>query len=253
MNLATNASHAMDEKGILDVRLSHIDLSENDLADLSLVDIEPGPYLNLRVSDTGCGMDARVLERIFDPYFTTKDVGKGSGLGLAVVHGIVKRHNGAVTVRSEAGKGSQFDVYIPALEAGVVETVLTGQVLPTGTERILLIDDEEILLEMETQILSRLGYKVTPETSSVQALEIFRSRPAEFDLIITDYTMPGLTGIDLSNAARRVQTDIPIILATGFSEKVTEETAVDLGLELIGKPFGMKQIAELVRKVLDRQ
>ncbi|MGO9311247.1 MAG: response regulator, partial [Syntrophobacteraceae bacterium] len=211
---------------------------------------KPGQYLQLSISDTGCGMDARTMERIFDPYFTTKEIGKGSGLGLAVVHGIVKRQGGAVTVQSEPGKGTSFSIFIPAIEAIVDPIVETGQELPTGTERILLVDDEQSVIEMEIAIFERLGYDVTPETDSLRALEIFGSRPGEFDLIITDYTMPNFTGIDLSKEIRRIQSDIPIILCTGFSEKVTEKGAMDLGVELAIKPFGMKQIAELVRKVL---
>src|SRR5208283_634717 len=163
MNLCINAAHAMDDKGILEVRLSCVDLSESDLADQHIIDLKPGPYLKLRVSDTGAGMDEATLERIFDPYFTTKEVGKGSGLGLAVVHGIVKRHDGAITVQSKPGKGSTFSIYIPAVEAGAGVVIETGQILPTGTERIFLIDDEPILVEMGTAILERLGYEVTPE------------------------------------------------------------------------------------------
>jgi PAS domain S-box-containing protein len=250
MNLCTNAAHAMDDKGILEVSLSRVDLSKSDLAGQTIVDLKPGPYLKLCISDTGSGMDAATLQRIFDPYFTTKEVGKGSGLGLAVVHGIVKRHDGAITVKSKPGKGSTFSIYMPALEAGAGVIIETGQVLPTGTERIFLIDDEPILAEMGTAILERLGYEVTPETDSLRALEIFRAKPDDFDLIVTDYTMPKLTGIDLAREIRRIQPDIPIILCTGFSEKVTEESAVDLGMELVMKPFSMKQIAELVREVL---
>jgi CheY-like chemotaxis protein len=240
----------MGDKGILEVSLFRVDLSKSELAAQSIVDLKPGPYLKLCISDTGSGMDTATLERIFDPYFTTKEVGKGSGLGLAVVHGIVKRHDGAITVQSEPGKGSTFSIYIPAVEAGAGVVIETGQALPTGTERIFLIDDEPILVEMGTAILERLGYEVTPETDSLRALEIFRSMPGEFDLIITDYTMPNMTGADLSREIRQIQPDIPIILCTGFSEKVNEESAVDLGVGLVMKPFSMKQIAELVRKVL---
>jgi PAS domain S-box-containing protein len=253
LNLCTNAAHAMGDKGILEVKLCHADLNQSDSAGQSNVILEPGHYLKLSVSDTGCGMDAHTLERIFDPYFTTKEVGKGSGLGLAVVHGIVKRQGGTITVQSEPGKGTIFCIYIPAVKAIIDSTVETGQVLPTGTERILLVDDERSVVEMETAIFQRLGYDVTSATNSLRALEIFRSRPGEFDLIITDYTMPNLTGIDLSKEIRLIQPDIPIILCTGFSEKVTEKSAMDLGVELAMKPFGMKQIAELVRKVLPAQ
>ena len=250
INLCTNAAHAMDEKGIMDLRLSRIDLSQTDLADQSIVGVKPGPYLKLCVSDTGCGMDSATLQRIFDPYFTTKAVGKGSGLGLSVVNGIVKRHDGAIAVRSERGKGTTFSVYIPAMGREAGEVVEARQVLPTGAERILLVDDEQIIVELATTILEQLGYNVTPETNSMRALEIFRSNPGEFDLIVTDYTMPEMTGADLSKEIHKIRPDIPIMLCTGFSEKLTAEGARDLGVEFVMKPLSMKQIAESIRKVL---
>jgi PAS domain S-box-containing protein len=250
INLCTNAAHAMGDKGILGVSLSHADLGKSDLADKSTFDLKPGRYIKLCVSDTGSGIDSPTMQRIFDPYFTTKEVGKGSGLGLAVVHGIVRRHDGAVTVQSEPGKGTTFSVYIPAVEAGTLVRAEPGQALPTGTETILLVDDEQIVVKMGTAILERLGYTVIPETNSLRALEIFRARPGEIDLIITDYTMPKLTGTDLSKEIRQIRPEIPIILCTGFSEKVTESVAIDLGVELVMKPYPVKQIAELVRKVL---
>jgi len=253
MNLCTNAAHAMGNKGILEVRLTRINLSENDLAYQSIVGLKPGPHLRLSVSDTGSGMDKPILERIFDPFFTTKAVGKGTGLGLAVVHGIVKHHDGAITVQSEVGKGSTFSIYIPAVEYGAEMAGQTRPVPPTGTERILLVDDEQSLVQMGTTVLKRLGYKVTPDTNSLHTLEIFRSRPGEFDLIITDHTMPNLTGTDLIREIRRIRPDMPIILCTGFSEEVTRETAADLGVELIMKPFEITQFAELIRKVLDER
>ena len=223
MNLCTNAAHAMDDKGILEVRLSPVDLSESDLADQSIVDLKPGPYLRLTVSDTGCGMDASTMERIFDPYFTTKEVGKGSGLGLAVVNGIVKRHEGAITVRSEPGKGTTFSVYIPRVDVQSETTMQVDDPLPRGSERILLVDDEPAVMEMGTRLLEHLGYKVTSQTDSVSALEVFRSSPDEFDLIITDYTMPKLTGLDFAREVLRIRPDIPILLCTGFSEKITPD------------------------------
>jgi CheY-like chemotaxis protein len=227
-----------------------VDSSKSDLPDQAIVDLKPGQYLKLSVSDTGTGIDGRTRQRIFDPYFTTKEVGKGSGLGLAVVHGIVRRHEGTITVQSEPGKGTTFDVYIPAAEARTGMVAKIGQVVQSGTERILLIDDEQIVVETETAILEELGYKVTSETNSLRALEIFHSGPDEFDLIVTDHTMPKMSGIDLSKEIRQMRPDIPIILCTGFSEKVTMAIAVDLGVEFLMKPFSMKQIAELVRKVL---
>jgi PAS domain S-box-containing protein len=251
MNLCTNAAHAMDDKGILEVRLSPVDFSESDLVDQSIVELKPGPYLKLCVSDTGCGMDAKTMERIFDPYFTTREVGKGSGLGLAVVNGIVKRHNGAITVQSALGKGSIFRIYIPRIETTPEISVETPYEAPTGMESILLLDDEQAVAEMGTAILERLGYKVTAQTDSLRAIEVFSAGPDDFDLIITDYTMPNLTGMDLVKEVRRIRPDMPVMLCTGFSEKITPDSVRELGVELLMKPYGMRQISEAVRKILD--
>ncbi len=253
MNLCTNAAHAMDDNGILEVRLSHVDLSESDLADQSIVDLKPGPYLRLTVSDTGCGMDASTMEHIFDPYFTTKEVGKGSGLGLAVVSGIVKRHEGAITVRSEPDKGTTFSIYIPSVDVQSATAMQVDHVLQRGSERILLVDDEPAVMEMGTRLLEHLGYNVTSQTDSVTALEVFRSSPDEFDLVITDYTMPKLTGLDFAMEVLRIRPDMPIVLCTGFSEKITPDSVQELGVELLLKPYGMRQISEMVRKILDAQ
>jgi len=253
MNLCTNAAHAMDDKGILEVRLSHVDLSESDLTDQSIVDLKPGPCLRLTVSDTGCGMDASTMEHIFDPYFTTKEVGKGSGLGLAVVSGIVKRHEGAITVRSEPGKGTAFTMYIPGVDAQLATTMQVDDLLPRGSERILLVDDESAVTEMGTVLLKNLGYHVTSQTDSVKALEIFSSSPDEFDLIITDYAMPKLTGLDFAREVSRLRPGIPILLCTGFSEKITTDSVRELGIGLLMKPYDIRQISGIVRKILDTQ
>jgi PAS domain S-box-containing protein len=251
MNLCTNAGHAMAGNGVLEVSLSPVDLSESDLADQSIVDLKPGPYLRLTVSDTGCGMDAETMERIFDPYFTTKEVGKGSGLGLAVVSGIVKRHEGTITVRSEPGKGATFTIYIPRVDVESEATMQVDDLLARGSERILLVDDEPAVMEMGTVLLESLGYNVTSRTDSMDALEVFRSSPDEFDLVITDYTMPKLTGLDLAREVLRVRPDIPVLLCTGFSEKITPDSMKELGIGLLMKPYGMGEISEAVRKVLD--
>ena len=251
MNLCTNAAHAMGDKGILEVRLSPVDLSESDLADQAIFDLKPGAYLRLSVSDTGSGIDAKTMERIFDPYFTTKEVGKGSGLGLAVINGIVKRHEGAITVQSVPGKGTTFSIYFPRLDSRPEATMQVEDPPQRGSERILLVDDEPALMEMATSILERLGYKVTGQTDSVTALEVFRVSPDEFDLIITDYTMPNLTGMDLAKEVRRIRPDIRIMLCTGFSEKITPDHMKELGVGLLMKPYGMREISEAIRKTLD--
>ena len=180
MNLCVNATHAMDDHGVLEVDLFRVDLSQEDLGSLSLIGLKPGPFLRLSVSDTGCGMDTATLQRIFEPYFTTKDFGKGTGLGLAVVHGIVKRHDGAISVKSIPGKGSTFTVYLPRLKAAAETVIEPDHNLEKGNENILFIDDEQIALEIGTQILSRLGYQVTSVMDSQKALELFRRRCRSF-------------------------------------------------------------------------
>ncbi len=253
MNLCTNAAHAMDDKGILEVRLSHVNLSESDLTGQSIVDLKPGSCLRLTVSDTGCGMDASTMEHIFDPYFTTKEVGKGSGLGLAVVSGIVKRHEGAITVRSEPGKGTAFAIYIPRADARSETTMQVDDLLPRGSERILFVDDESAVTKMGTVLLKNLGYRVTSRTDSVKALEIFRSSPDEFDLIITDYAMPKMTGLDFAREVSLIRPGIAILLCTGFSEKITPDNIKELGIGLLMKPYDLRQISWMVRKMLDTQ
>jgi CheY-like chemotaxis protein len=197
-------------------------------------------------------MDKRTLERIFDPYFTSKDVGEGSGLGLAVVLGIVKRHGGAVAVRSQPGKGTVFDIYLPRIDDRFESTVQEDNVMPGGSERILFVDDEPTVVEMGTEALERLGYRVTPSADGVDALDLVRSAPGEFDLIITDFTMPKMTGLDFTREVRRILPEMPILLSTGFSEKITRDRFKELEVELLMKPYGMKELAEAVRMVLDR-
>lgn len=252
INLCTNAAQAMDERGVLEVGLACVDLGQSDLAALSIPDILPGSYLRLRVSDTGCGMSADIMERVFDPYFTTKEVGKGSGLGLSIVHGIIKRHEGAVTVHSRPGNGSTFEIYIPALEERMLSPAASVPDLPGGNERILVVDDEEAMADLGARILRQLGYQATAVTNSRQAWDLFCSKPDDFDLVMTDYTMPDLTGADLSAKIHDIRPHMPVILLTGFSEKVTEETAGELGISAFAmKPLEMSQLAELVRCVLD--
>jgi two-component system, cell cycle sensor histidine kinase and response regulator CckA len=252
VNLCTNAAHAMEDKGILDVSLTKVHLGQSDVNTLPASNLRPGPYLRLSVSDTGQGMDGETLQRIFDPYFTTKEVGKGTGLGLAVVHGIVKRHNGEITVRSEPDRGSVFDVYLPLTAVEPKASIAVLEDLPRGSEHILLIDDEPMIADLGARMMEQLGYKVTAKTSSVDALDLFRSNPQEFDLILTDYTMPGLTGIELAGEILQIRPDIPVILCTGFNEKATGEAAREMGIKkLIMKPLERSQLAKLVRSVLE--
>jgi two-component system cell cycle sensor histidine kinase/response regulator CckA len=252
MNLCTNASDAMREKGgVLEVNLDRLNLDDTQTA-LSYPDLNPGIYELLSVSDTGNGMDEATLERIFDPYFTTKKPGKGTGMGLAMAHGIVKSHGGGITVHSEVGKGTTFQVLLPSIDGVPKTEEAVLKPLPTGEERILFVDDEAALVDLGKQMLEHLGYTVEAKTSSIEALETFRGRPNDFDLIVTDKTMPNLTGFDLGKECKKIRPDIPIILCTGFSESTLLLRAGSMGIsEIIMKPLLMRDMAEIVRKVLD--
>jgi PAS domain S-box-containing protein len=252
-NLCTNAAHAMEETGgILDVSLTEVDVDPDSMPPHS--NLKPGRYARLRVGDTGQGMGSWTLERIFDPYFTTKEVGKGSGLGLSVVQGIVTRHEGAITVHSEPGKGSTFDVYLPGIDSEATTEVDVDKLLPSGNERILFVDDEEALADIGQTGLQLLGYEVVTKTSSAEALELFRAQPKRFDLVITDYTMPKMTGADLAVEMMKIRPDIPIILCTGFNERITEEKAREMGIRaFLMKPVTMRDIAGPIRRVLDTE
>jgi CheY-like chemotaxis protein len=255
MNLCTNAAHAMRERGgILEVSLAKFDL----LPGLSspYPEMGPGPYLKLQVKDTGYGIPAEVLPRVFDPYFTTKEVGEGTGLGLAVVHGITKSYKGGITVSSEPGKGTTFEIYIPRVETPRVPiTSDQKEPLPLGGhERILFVDDESAIAEIARSILKHLGYEVEVRTSSIEAREKFRANPDRFDLVITDMTMPNMTGDRLAQEILSIHPGMPIILCTGFSELITEEKAKALGIqEFIMKPLVMKDLAVVIRRALDRK
>jgi PAS domain S-box-containing protein len=252
MNLCTNAAQAMrDTGGSLDVELAEVILDAQEAAHLP--GLKAGPYVRLSVKDSGHGMSPEILERIFEPYFTTKAKGEGTGLGLAVTHGIVKNHEGAIYVKSELGKGSLFEVYLPVYESVEFEVrPVAPEPLPQGTERVLFVDDEPAILEIGKKILKRLGYQVDVRTSSLEALEVFRAKPDEYDLVITDLTMPNMTGDRLAREILAVRSDIPIILSTGFSQVVTRERAKSMGIkELVMKPLTVRNLAETVRKVLD--
>jgi PAS domain S-box-containing protein len=253
MNLCTNAAHAMRAKGgVLSVRVW------DTVTDASLVsrhpDLREGPYVVLTVSDTGHGIDPAIMERIFDPYFTTKGIGEGTGIGLAVVQGIVRSYGGAITVYSEPGKGTTFNVYLPGIQEETVPEAVAHEVLPTGSERILFVDDERSLTELGEEMLESLGYKVTAMTGSVEALEVFRAQPEAFDLVITDMTMPHLTGKDLAKELMAIREDIPIILCTGFSELINGKQCKDAGIrEFIMKPYVTSNVANVIRKVLEQK
>ena len=253
MNLCTNAHHAMREKGgVLEISLAPVELDSTEVGDYP--DLKPGSYLKLSISDTGDGMDTRTMQRIFDPYFTTKEKGVGIGMGLSVVHGIVKRHNGAIKVFSKPGEGSSFQVLLPRIEREIEYKAEALEPLPLGKERILFVDDEKALIDLGKQMLERLGYKVVSRTSSVEALEAFRADPHKFDLVITDMTMPNMTGDELAEEIMALRPDIPIVLCTGFSLRITEEQAKKMGIrEFVMKPLVMSDLAKTIRKVLDKK
>jgi PAS domain S-box-containing protein len=251
MNLCTNAAHAMDELGgVLEVSLNKVIIDDRTASSLNLA---LGPYMKLSVSDTGNGITPDVIEKIFEPYFTTKELGRGTGLGLSVVHGIVKSHKGAVLCSSAPGKGTTFDVYLPEIESILGPSRADeDRVYPTGSERILFIDDEPALANLAEMMLKRLGYSIVTKTSSKEALELFRKDPEAFDLVITDMTMPGMRGDLLVGEIIEIRNDIPVILCTGYSEHISEERAKEIGIqEYVMKPIEMKVLAKTIRKVLD--
>jgi PAS domain S-box-containing protein len=254
MNLCTNAYYAMRDKGgILAISLAEIDITPDYyIANLGL---QTGIHLRLEVSDTGTGIEKDKLERIFEPYFTTKPKDEGTGLGLSVVHGIVTSHGGHITVYSVPGQGSTFHVYLPVIvkHQAMDEPLLTEEVLG-GTERILLVDDDEIIGCLAKEQLESLGYQVTALTSGLEAAKTFRKAPQNIDLIVTDMTMPNITGAELSQKLLKIKPDIPIILCTGFSELIDKDKATALGIqEYLMKPVGRKDLARAVRKVLDKK
>jgi len=251
MNLVTNSFHSMEDSGgILEVSLSEVDISVEDFVNPEMLH---GKYACLTISDTGEGMDEKTVSKIYEPYYTTKRTGKGTGLGMSVVHGIVKRYNGDIQVSSEPGKGTVFKVYFP-LERDKKNEVETVQAcaVPKGNERILLVDDELMIVRTHTKTLERLGYRVTPHISSTSVLEIFKSSPDDFDLVITDMTMPDMTGIQLSQEILSIRPDMPIILCTGYSKQIDEEKAKALGIRgYVMKPIIKSEMAKKIREVLD--
>ncbi|MCB2182284.1 MAG: response regulator [Desulfobulbaceae bacterium] len=253
INLCTNASHAMEEDGgVLEVGLKRVNI---DTADLAVkLHLKQGPYIVLSVKDSGIGIEDAVQDRIFDPYFTTKEVGKGSGMGLAVVVGVVKCHNGSVIVDSKPGKGTTFYVYFPRVDKEIDMEVNDSGPIPTGNERILVVDDEEHIADMTKRRLELLGYQVTTKTSSIEALDLIRARPDDFDLIITDQTMPRVTGEQLAQKIMEFRPNIPIILCTGYSSKIDAQKADAVGIKaFVMKPVDKVELAGTIRNILDNQ
>lgn len=253
MNLCTNAGHAMQDKGgLLTIELNSIQV-EDDLG-IDNINLTPGNYVQLNVSDTGHGIPTEHLERIFDPFFTTKDRGEGTGMGLSVVHGIVESYKGAIHVDSEAGIGSTFKIFLPAIERPARQAISEVADIPKGTEHILFVDDDPVLTGMGTTQLESLGYTVSSRTNSIEALALFKNKPDNFDLVITDMTMPKMTGDQLATEIKRIKPNIPIILCTGFSLKISPDNIhkIDIDAFLL-KPIIIEEMAKTVRNVLDKK
>jgi CheY-like chemotaxis protein len=250
MNLCTNAMHAMrDTGGTLEIRIESVAVDAAHAA--RHPQLHPGRYVRLLVRDTGHGMSPEVMARIFEPFFTTKTPGEGSGLGLAMVHGIVINHDGAIMVDSTPGQGTTFTVYLPRAEHAAPPSATTVEPIPGGHERILFVEDEAPLAELGQTMLTRLGYDVVACKSSRDALALFGTAPQHFDLVITDYTMPELTGEALIHELRRLRPDLPVILCTGFTHTLTPERAAALGINaFLMKPLGLRDLALAIRQIL---
>lgn len=251
MNLATNAYHAMEESGgSLKITLKQVKMEPNPWV---FPDLSAGEYALLKVIDTGTGIEKDIMDKIFNPYFTTKENTKGTGLGLSIVHGIVKNWNGDIRIYSEPGQGTEVDVYLPMLEQSItIHDIEESKTIPRGTEKILLVDDEEVIARMETNILQQLGYRITMCTGSIEALEAFKANQDDFDLVITDMTMPDMTGVQLANEIKKIRPGIPVIIFTGFSDHIDEEKCKALNIQGYAmKPLMKREIAETIRKVLD--
>ena len=254
-NLCANAFHAMETSGgTLSITMDNEKINSSELVSES--NVYPGYFVRMIVSDTGMGIAPDVKKRIFDPYFTTKESGKGTGMGLAIIHGIVTNYGGFITCHSQLNEGSTFCVYLPFITDDNLPEIeeISDDYIYTGNEQILFIDDEKDLAEMGKKMLEELGYHVTAMTSSLEALKLFRSKQNHFDLIITDQTMPDLVGSELAYQIMKIRPDIPIILCTGFTNLISKEEAIAMGIKAFAmKPIAMKDMAKMIRDVLDRE
>jgi len=250
MNLCNNAAQEMEQTGgILEIIVEKVHLG-NEAID-SYSDLTEGDYLKIAVRDTGPGIDTEIIDRIFDPYFTTREVGKGSGMGLSIVHGIVKSHNGAITVDSQPGQGATFTMLFPVVTEEPVMKAKELDEITLGNEMILFVDDDESIVRMTQKLLERLGYRVETRPNPIEALELFQSKSHEFDLVITDMTMPQMSGVILSEKLKGIRADIPVIICTGYSSLIDEEKAKGLGIDgFVMKPIIKKVIAKTIREVI---
>jgi CheY-like chemotaxis protein len=253
MNLVTNAADAMSENGgLLEMTLENIFLPKEKTC-FNWV-LSPGPYVRLGMKDTGEGIEPKIMDRIFDPYYTTKEVGKGTGMGLSVIHGIVKSHDGGVRVESKLGEGTLFEIYFPALEKMSEEEKKSEGQIKGGSEKILFVDDEESMVNLNHQRLERLGYQVQSTTKPLEALEWFKTGPDQFDVIITDMTMPRLTGDRLTAEVLKIRPQMLVIICTGYSERMSETDVIALGArKYIQKPIDLRHLAAALREVLDEK
>jgi len=254
MNLCTNASYAMSEKGgTMEIKLDNVELDASTARNFE--NLKEGTYVRISVSDTGHGMEKGVVDRIFEPFFTTKPVGEGTGLGLSVAHGIVKDHGGAIIVESKPDEGSTFRFYLPIAPNNVQEkTIVKKKVLNGNNEHILLVDDEESVTDMLESMLERMGYNVTSISDSSQALQIFRKEPQAFDVVISDQTMPGMSGVQLTKELRNISPGIPIIICTGYSDTINREKTIKMGINgFIEKPFLQNDISIVIKQALNKK
>ncbi len=253
LNLCSNAEYAMrDIGGLLTIGVDTVAIDHTLSPALSALPY--GSYVRVTIRDTGHGMTPDIMERIFDPFFTTKEVGEGTGMGLAVVHGIVVQAGGEITADSTPGEGTTFALYFPRVQEDEVSSINDPNTLPCGTGRLLLVDDEILLTQGVHKLLEQLGYEVVSCTSSLKALDIFRGDPYSFDLLITDQTMPQMTGDKLAQAVRRIRTDMPIILCTGFSHTMDRDKARELGVDAFClKPLTIRELGGTIQRVLQHR
>lgn len=252
INLCTNAGQAMQKNGgVLEVTLKQKMLDANTITQFHY--LKPGVYLKLSIRDTGHGIPKDALGSIFNPYYTTKKQDEGTGIGLSIVHGIVKILRGEITVQSIIDKGTTFNVYLPVIEKEKIDKTNLIEIMATGNEKILFVDDEHQITKMAKLLIENLGYEVTPSTSSIEAIELFSVNPSQYDLLITDMTMPKMTGVQLCNKIHEIKPDFPVILCTGFSDQINEEKIKKHGIRgIIKKPMEINVIANTIRSVLDK-
>lgn len=253
INLITNAAHAVQQlNGIIEVSVENVKICDRTLALIN--DLQPGDYVRLSVKDNGSGIAPQDMEKIFDPYFTTKEIGKGTGMGLAVVHGIVKSHNGSIMISSKAGQGTAIRIFFPICEDMAKTEKVQQSHFQTGTEKILIVDDELSVAKLSQRRLEKIGYTVAFSTEPLKALSLIRTDPAQFDLVISDMAMPKMTGDSLADEIRKINPGLPVILCTGNREMIDENMVKNVGIKaVLMKPTDMKLLADTVRKVLDEK